>query len=58
MTNEYPIPPDAEDANQAAFRLVQEATSQPEKDDRCTNVWNGKRCKLRAGHFEAHLFDL
>jgi hypothetical protein len=52
-----------EDANQAAFRVVQQATDEREErsdeaDDRCKHEWIGKRCKLRAGHLETHQFDL
>jgi hypothetical protein len=51
-----------EDANQAAFRIVQQATRQAEGPDtedwRCTHVWISKRCKLRAGHLETHQFDV
>ncbi len=53
---------DVEDANQAAFRVVREATAdnegvnKPENDDRCTYVWQGKRCILKAGHLETHQF--
>jgi hypothetical protein len=52
-----------EDANEAAFRIVEQATdSGAEKPDpepaQCTHLWLGKRCKLAAGHFETHQFDL
>jgi hypothetical protein len=59
MTDKRP----REDANQTAFRVVQQATDEREAtpgevDDRCKNMWMGKRCKLRAGHLETHQFDL
>jgi hypothetical protein len=54
----------SEDANQAAHRIVQQATAEKahaamgEKEDRCSYLWNGKRCKLRTGHFVVHQFDV
>jgi hypothetical protein len=29
---------------------------QAPESERCAHTWNGQRCLLKAGHFEAHLY--
>jgi hypothetical protein len=52
------IPLDPEEALRALLKVDPTAPPADPEPLRCTHMWNGKRCLLRVGHFELHLYDL